>query len=187
MAGKKARSARPSAALPEGELGEVLEFMRLVWGLAHRLETRSRLMERRLGVTGPQRLVIRIVGRFPSVSAGRLAAILQIHPSTLSGILKRLVARGLLHREADPVDARRVRLALTEAGRKLDAMTEGTVESVVHSTIASLPAAQIAAAREVLEALTRKMGAEDASPESAAPAKAKKTTAPADIAEAAPR
>src|SRR2546421_7190843 len=51
-------------------------------------------------LTGPQRLVMRIVGRFPGIAAGRVAQILHVHPSTLTGILKRLEARGLLQRRA---------------------------------------------------------------------------------------
>src|SRR5438132_8459125 len=35
------------------------------------------------------RLVMRIVGRFPGIAAGRVAQILHVHPSTLTGILKR--------------------------------------------------------------------------------------------------
>ena len=71
-------------------LGEQLEFMRLLWAIDHGLQTRSKRMAAALGVTGPQRLVIRIVGRFPGVSAGQLARILHLDPSTLTGILRRL-------------------------------------------------------------------------------------------------
>jgi DNA-binding MarR family transcriptional regulator len=63
-------------------------------------------MEAAHGVTGPQRLVLRMVGRFPGIAAGRLSEILHVHPSTLTGILKRLEARELLQRKADPRDAR---------------------------------------------------------------------------------
>ena len=54
-----------------------------------------------LGVTGMQRVVIRLIGRFPSVTAGRLAELLHVHPSTLTGVLKRVVERGFVHRERD--------------------------------------------------------------------------------------
>ena len=49
-----------SAAIAR-RLGRVLEFMRVLWAVDHALQSTSKWMEVRLGVTGPQRLVIRIV------------------------------------------------------------------------------------------------------------------------------
>ena len=51
---------------------------------------RQKRMEQRSGVTGPQRLVLRVVGLFPGISAGALARLLHVHPSTLTGVLHRL-------------------------------------------------------------------------------------------------
>ena len=136
-------------------LGKPLEFMRLLWAIDHGLQMRSKRMAATLGVTGPQRLVIRIVGRFPGVSAGQLAEILHLHPSTLTGILKRLERAGLLARRRDPRDARRAVLGLSPAGRRLDVMTAGTIESVMHEVLAKLPRQKVRFTREVLAALAR--------------------------------
>src|SRR5262245_4656506 len=88
-------------------LGDVIEFMRLLWAVDHGLEASSKQMDSLFGGTGPQRLVIRIVGRHPGISAGRIAEILHVHPSTLTGVLGRLVERAILTRRTDPEDARR--------------------------------------------------------------------------------
>src|SRR3954467_2899161 len=104
-------------ALP---LGAVLDFMRLLWALDHALQSASKRMESTHGITGPQRLVVRIVGRFPGIAAGRVAEILHVHPSTLTGILKRLEQRAILQRQSDPRDARRALFSLTPKGKKLD-------------------------------------------------------------------
>src|SRR6185436_8768825 len=85
-------------------LGAVLDFMRLLWAVDHALQSASKRMEATHGVTGPQRLVVRIVGRFPGIAAGRIAEILHVHPSTLTGILKRLEQRQILTRRSDPRD-----------------------------------------------------------------------------------
>src|SRR5437899_7072059 len=106
-------------------LGAVLDFMRLLWAVDHSLQSASKRMESTFGVTGPQRLVVRIVGRFPGIAAGRVAEILHVHPSTLTGILKRLEARGVLQRRADPRDGRRALFSLTPRGRKLDTVRTG--------------------------------------------------------------
>ena len=77
-------------------LDPVLDFMRLLWTLEPGLQSASKRMESALGVTGPQRIVLRIVGRHPGVSAGQLAHIAQLHPSTITGIVQRLVRKGAL-------------------------------------------------------------------------------------------
>jgi DNA-binding MarR family transcriptional regulator len=141
----------------EPKLGKALEFMRLLWGLDHSLQSRSKMMAATIGLTGPQRLVIRLVGRFPNIAAGSLAGILRIHPSTLTGILKRLAARGLLERSPDPEDGRRIRLRLTERGRALDRDMEGTVEAAVKRTLSRIPERSMEAARQVLDALTQEI------------------------------
>ena len=133
-----------------GSLGETVEFLRLLWAVDHGLQSTSKMMARSLGVTGPQRLVVRIVARVPGISAGELADVLHIDPSTLTGILKRLTARGALSRRADPTDRRRITLALTPAGRKLDRRTAGTVEAGVRRALAGLPPADVRAAARVL-------------------------------------
>src|SRR2546430_13387725 len=109
-------------------LGGVLDFLRLLWAVDHAMQSASKRMESNFGMTGPQRLVMRIVGRFPGIAAGRVAEILHVHPSTLTGILKRLESRGLLQRRTDPRDARRALFMLTPKGRKLDTVRTGIVE-----------------------------------------------------------
>ena len=83
-----------STSRPGTRPGGGTQVLRLIWALDHALQRRSKRMEATLGVTGPQRLVIRIVGRFPGAPAGLLSEILHIHPSTLTGILKRLQVKG---------------------------------------------------------------------------------------------
>src|SRR5438067_4845878 len=139
-------------------LGAVLDFMRLLWAVDHSLQSASKRMEASFGITGPQRLVVRIVGRFPGIAAGRVAEILHVHPSTLTGILKRLEARGVLQRRSDPRDARRALFGLTNKGRKLDTVRTGVVEQAVRRVLGTDPA-KVAAAQEVLFALSEELDA----------------------------
>lgn len=142
------------------DLGEVLEFMRLLWALDHGLQSSSKRMGARLGVTGPQRLVIRIVGRFPGIAAGRIAHILHVHPSTLTGVLKRLEERGFLKRKPDPQDGRRALFSLTPRGKDIDGSKAGTVEAAVRRALEKLPDRKLAAAREVLEGVAAELDRE---------------------------
>src|SRR5712691_9082034 len=139
-------------------LGAVLDFMRLLWAVDHALQSASKRMEAAYGVTGPQRLVVRIVGRFPGIAAGRVAEILHVHPSTLTGILKRLEQRGILQRRSDPRDARRALFGLTPKGKKLDTLKTGTVEQAVRRVLARDPG-QITAAQEMLASLSDELDA----------------------------
>jgi DNA-binding MarR family transcriptional regulator len=127
--------------------------MRLLWAVDHALQRTSKRMETSLGVTGPQRLVIRFVGRFPRIPAGQLARLLHLHPSTLTGILKRLGRQGLVRQEPDPEDGRRALLILTSKGQRLNVESEGTVESGVRRALAGIAPAKLAATRAVLESI----------------------------------
>ncbi|MBI4265811.1 MAG: winged helix-turn-helix transcriptional regulator [Acidobacteria bacterium] len=129
--------------------------MRLLWAMVHALQKASKRMGAELGVTGPQRLVLRVVGLFPGVSAGRLAAILHVHPSTLTGVLQRLVRQRLLIRSADRADRRRAVLALTTRGARLNAANRRTVEARVGLALKRVGARDRAITRLVLEEITR--------------------------------
>jgi DNA-binding MarR family transcriptional regulator len=134
-------------------LGDVLDFLQLVWALAHSLERASKHMRKTRGLTGPQRLVLRVTSRFPGVSAGELARILHLHPSTLTGVIKRLEERQLLERSTDPRDGRRALLRLSRAGRALDVRAPGTVEHAVERALDSSAPRDVRAAERVLTAL----------------------------------
>ena len=139
-------------------LGDALEFLRLIWAVHHGLEKASKRLDVDVGITGPQRLVLRIVGRFPGLPAGQLAQILHVHPSTLTGVLKRLERRGLIERRPDPRDARRASLGLTARGRRLDVAAAGTVEAAVDQTLRAAGAEDVRAAARVLRTLADTLG-----------------------------
>jgi DNA-binding MarR family transcriptional regulator len=142
-----------SAPRADPGLGIVLEFLGLLWEMNHALAKTSKRMKARFGVTGPQRLVIKIVAKVPEISAGRLAQILHLHPSTLTPILIRLEARRLLVRTPDPRDRRRVTVRLTADGRRLAGASSGEVERAVKRVLANSGRADIEATRAVLQRL----------------------------------
>ena len=122
-------------AKPEGA---TLQFMQHMWELVHALDVRSKRMVKSVGVTGPQRLVVRMVGQRANQTASEIAATLNMHPSTLTGLLARLEGRGLLVRTIDVDDRRRARFELTVAGKKIDKLQRGTVEAAVRRAIARI-------------------------------------------------
>ena len=127
--------------------------MRLLWSVQHGLQRMSKKMESEFGITGPQRLVLRVIGRFPDVSAGQLAHIVRLHPSTITGILQRLVGRGLIERKRDPRDSRRTRLRLKPSAAPYTRTSPGTVEKAVTLALEEVGTANVLAARKVLTAV----------------------------------
>jgi DNA-binding MarR family transcriptional regulator len=142
-------------------LPDVLQFMQLLWAVSHGLERRSKRMTSDLGVTGPQRLVLRVAGLSPGLSAGELAATLHVHPSTLTGVLQRLVQQKLLNRVDDPRDRRRAVLRLTRLGARANAIRTETVESAIADALNGVSAHDRAGARRVLECVADHLNRDD--------------------------
>ena len=143
----------PSAG--DVDLPDVLQFMQLLWTVVHGVDLRSKKMRTEIGITGPQRLVLRVVGLSPGLSAGRLASVLRVHPSTLTGVLRRLTAQGLLNRVDDPRDRRRVILRLTSSGVRANTVRRGTVEGAIATALQGISPRDRASAKRVLERLAR--------------------------------
>jgi len=137
------------------DLPDVLAFMQGLWAVVHRMERLSKQMGSRRGVTGPQRLVLRLIGLLPGLSAGALAAMLHLHPSTLTGILQRLDEQGLISRSADPQDGRRTIHRLTRRGGRVTARNTGTVEGAVAAALVRTTEAHRDVTRRFLEQLAR--------------------------------
>ena len=84
-----------------------------------------------LGLTHPQYLVMLALWQHGSLSVKELSGLLQLDPGTLSPLLKRLEAAGLLRRERDARDQRNLALALTDRGAALRAEAEKIPAGIV--------------------------------------------------------
>ena len=138
---------------PETDPDPVLEFLRLMWAVDHELHRVSKRMIGRLGLTAPQRLAVRFVGRQPGLTPGALAELLHLDRGTITGIVQRLESAGLVSRTRSAGDTRRVHLTLTSQGQTLNRRRKGTVEAAVRRTLDGMPAADLDAASRVLRRL----------------------------------
>jgi MarR family transcriptional regulator, organic hydroperoxide resistance regulator len=84
-----------------------------------------------MGLTHPQYLVMLALWQHGPVSVKRLSALLQLDPGTLSPLVKRLEAGGLVRRDRDPRDERSLAIALTDAGRALRERAERIPAGIV--------------------------------------------------------
>ena len=72
-----------------------------------------------LGLTYPQYLVLSVLGENDGLTIGGIAARLDLESSTVTPLVKRLEAAGLVARRRGVEDERRVEVTMTEAGRAL--------------------------------------------------------------------
>jgi DNA-binding MarR family transcriptional regulator len=133
---------------------DVLDVMQVLWALAHALEARSKRMHRDLGITGPQRLLLRVVGQWPGCGPGAAARRLSLNPGTASRLAAGLERQKLVRREVDQADGRKQRLTLTARGRALNAQHRGTVEGAVREALAGATPGEVRLARKFIRRLT---------------------------------
>jgi DNA-binding MarR family transcriptional regulator len=94
----------------------------------------------RSGPTGAQLFVLRQIDAAPGLSIRELAARTLAGQSTVSEVVSRLVARGLVSRRPSPTDARQTRLVLTARGRAAVRGTEPTAQERLADGLAALDA-----------------------------------------------
>ncbi|MGW3174696.1 MarR family winged helix-turn-helix transcriptional regulator [Streptomyces sp. NPDC001153] len=106
-----------------------------------------------LGLTYPQYLVMLVLWEQDSISVRELGTALQLESSTLSPLLKRLEAGGLIRRERRAEDERSVSIHLTPAGADLRDKARPVPAAIGEAM--GLTLAQDAMAKQLLRLLTR--------------------------------
>jgi len=131
-----------------------------MWAVDHELQRASKRMVGRIGLTAPQRLAVRFIGRHSGVTLGQLAELLHLHAGTVTGIVRKLEELGLVVQTRSLEDTRRRHLALTAKGRQIDRRRKGTVEAAVRRTASAVTSTELATAAAVLDVLAKNLAAE---------------------------
>lgn len=142
-------------ASPERDLAAALAALN---ALVDALRVGSRSIERRLGISGAQLFVLQKLAEGPVSSLKELAARTFTHQSSVSVVVTRLVARGLVARTTFPDDARRVTLALTARGRALLAKAPETLQARLLASLERLSRTERKSLVDGLERLVREAG-----------------------------
>ncbi len=116
-----------------------------------------------LGLTYPQYLVMLVLWERDVRGVGELSAALALDSGTLSPLLKRLAAAGLIERSRSADDERRVEIRLTGRGRALRAQACDIPEAMAEAT--GLSVKELAALREMLQRMTGALTAHTGSKE----------------------
>jgi DNA-binding MarR family transcriptional regulator len=101
-----------------------------------------------MGLTHPQYLVMLALWQHGPLSVKDLSGLLLLDPGTLSPLVKRLEAAGLVRRDRDPRDERALAIALTDAGRALRAQAEQIPPGIVERL--GMDLAELTSLREAL-------------------------------------
>jgi DNA-binding MarR family transcriptional regulator len=139
---------------PERTKAEALAHIRALVGA---LQRSARSIEQRTGVTNAQLFVLRQLAAAEMLSINELAALALTQQSTVSTVVARLAAQGLVRRGRSAHDGRRVTVSLTPAGRKLLRHAPKPPTGRLLDGLASLSSKDLAALASGLAALSATM------------------------------
>jgi DNA-binding MarR family transcriptional regulator len=138
------------------------------------MDVHSRKLAGSHGLTGPQMLCLREITTHGSLTTGALARGVALSPATLTGILDRLEARGLVSRERRPEDKRRVLVSLTALGRQMSQELPSPMQERFGELLTELSIDDQTAIRMALGSVARMMESEDLGEGSASNSKKRK-------------
>ena len=95
------------------------QFCFALYSASHAMTRTYKPMLDRLGLTYPQYLVMLVLWEQDAILVKEIGARLFLDSGTLTPLLKRLEANGLVGRVRDPHDERQVRITLSATGREL--------------------------------------------------------------------
>ncbi|MFG2907792.1 MarR family winged helix-turn-helix transcriptional regulator [Kitasatospora sp. NPDC048286] len=121
-----------------------------------------RVLLRDLGLTYPQYLVMLVLWEEGELPVKRIGERLRLDSGTLSPLLKRLEAAGLVRRERSPEDERSVTVRLTPEGSVLRERAGQVPRRLLAAT--GLPLEDLAALRGLLDRVTAALDAAEVEP-----------------------
>jgi MarR family transcriptional regulator, transcriptional regulator for hemolysin len=145
------------------------EFAFSINDVARMLRTYVDHQASQFGITRAQWVILVRLDRFEGLKQSEIAEMLDLQPITLTRLLDRLCAAGLVERRADSNDRRAKRLFLTAEGRALLERLAGFGEDLIATALAGVERAtiekmvsQLATMKENLRlAINQKAGADE--------------------------
>lgn len=107
------------------------QFCFALYSASHAMTKTYKPMLDRLGLTYPQYLVMLVLWEQDAILVKEIGARLFLDSGTLTPLLKRLEANGLVSRNRDPHDERQVRIVLSPQGRALRKAAQEIPEQVL--------------------------------------------------------
>ena len=138
---------------------DVISALDAIRRMVRTLRTSATDIERSTGLSAAQTFVLQLLSEEPAESMNDLAARTLTDQSSVSVVVSRLEAKGLVARGQSPADARRTRVTITDAGRARLAGRPVTVQARLIRALDKLPPDALSQLGEHLTQLTALMGA----------------------------
>ena len=119
------------APVPGNMLALENQFCCALYSASHAVTKTYKPLLDRLGLTYPQYLVMLVLWEHDAILVKDIGARLFLDSGTLTPLLKRLEANGLVERRRDAHDERQVRISLSPAGRALRAEAMAVPEQLL--------------------------------------------------------
>ena len=99
----------------------------------------SKSLVKRVGLTGPQLMILQAIVHAGEVSVGEVAKAISLSQGTVTGILERMEKRGLVIRRRSDSDRRRVLVKASAAGKQLLETAPPLMQEAFVERFGSLP------------------------------------------------
>jgi DNA-binding MarR family transcriptional regulator len=129
--------------------------------LVRQLRLADRSAQSAVGLSGAQLFVLQELGKTPALSLGALAQRTRTDQSSVSVVVTRLVDAGLVSRERDERDARRLVLTLTRAGRALLQKAPPAMQQKILAALEELAVADRRRFADLFEEVIEHLGGEE--------------------------
>ncbi len=124
------------------------------------VESYSRTVETRFGITGPQLWALWELGRHAPLALKDLAVSMHLTSSTVTGVIDRLLVKDLVVRAPDKIDRRRVCLSLSPKGQALIGQAPNPAQDQLLKGLKSLDPLQLKTLHQSLETLVKTLDAD---------------------------
>lgn len=120
----------------------------------------------RLGITYAQYLVLLVLWETDSIPVSEITQRLLLNTNTITPILKRMEAQGLVTRQRSASDERKVIVSLTAQGREMEAAAAAIPEQLAAGLVSEEIAAEdLLALKDQLDAIVRYLATKPGAPD----------------------
>jgi len=150
--------SRTEPTTPARRTDSIRSVMNALRRVVRDLRLSARDAERSAGISGAQLFVLQSLVDEPASSLNELAERTLTDQSSVSVVVKRLADGKLVARRPSPVDARRIELSLTAAGKRLLARCPEPTQARLVRSLRRMSSGELSGLKLGLGALLREMG-----------------------------
>jgi DNA-binding MarR family transcriptional regulator len=139
--------SRKDAMNTQGELVRLEDYMEKIFlalrYITHISSLYSKLLAKERNLTTGQLLCLRALAKEDNLPIRQISKRIFLSPSTVTGVIDRLEARGLIARRRDNPDRRIISLVITDEGRRLVESAPVPIQSLLAENLKKLPLQEV--------------------------------------------